>query len=272
MAEHRPFRDGDLCLLFDKRDRRYLIELAAGTTFQFDRGSVAHDSLIGVDEGSTIRSSTNAPLVAVRPGYADYVLSMKRGAAVMYPKDTAAMITWADVGPGMTVVEAGTGSGSLTMAAARAVGPSGSVISVERRDDHSRHAQRLVRALGDRVPDVIEFRVGEVVDVVGRVRPDRVLLDIPEPWDVVPIAAQRLPGGGTFACYLPTVPQVQSVREAITDTGVFFTVDTFEVLMRHWAVDGRSVRPEHRMVGHTGFITVARTRIRMTESANGVPA
>lgn len=259
------FRSGDLCVLHDVRDRRHLVELEDGGTFQFDKGSVDHDDLIGADEGSTIRSSNGSPLVAVRPGYADYVLMMRRGAAVMYPKDTAAMLMWADVGPGMTVVEGGTGSGALAMAAARAVGPTGRVVSVEARDDHHRHARRLVDAFGDGVPGVIEFRIGDVADAIGEERPDRVLLDVPEPWLAVEAAATHLPGGGAFACYLPTVPQVQQVRTAMSDAGVFIAVDTFEVLMRHWAIDGRSVRPEHRMVGHTGFVTVGRKRVRLTE-------
>jgi tRNA (adenine57-N1/adenine58-N1)-methyltransferase len=268
MPHRGPFEAGELCLLEDVRGRRHLVTLDPGRSFQFDKGAVAHDDLIGAEEGITIRSSRDAPLVALRPGYADYILTMKRGAAVMYPKDTAAMITWADVGPGMVVLEAGTGSGALAMAAARAVGPSGRVVTVERRDDHSRHAQKLVTAFGDRIPDVLEFRIGDVADSLAEVAPDRLLLDVPEPWSVVPSAADHLPGGGGFACYLPTVPQVQSVRSALEDAGVFVAVDTFEVLMRHWAVDGRSVRPEHRMVGHTGFVTVARKRVRIRSSAD----
>lgn len=259
----RPFGAGDLCLLHDVRDRRHLIELQPSATFHFDKGTVAHDDLIGAHEGVTIRSSKSSPLVALRPGYADYVLTMRRGAAVMYPKDTAAMLMWADLGPGMTVVEGGTGSGALAMAAARAVGVGGRVVSVERRDDHQRHARRLIDAFAPGVPDVIEFRLGDVADAIADIAPDRVVLDIPEPWSAVPVAADHLPGGAVFACYVPTVPQVQQVRQTLDETGVFLGVDTFEVLMRHWEIDGRSVRPEHRMVGHTGFVTVARRRIRL---------
>lgn len=269
MTSGAPFGAGDLCLLHDVRDRRHLLELEPGASFHYDKGSISHDLLIGLAEGSTVRSSTGSPVVAMRPGYAEYVLTMRRGAAVMYPKDTAAMIVWADVGPGMTVVEGGTGSGALAMAAARAVGSGGRVVSVERRDDHTRHAQRLVAAFGPGVPPVIDFRVGDVVEAIAEERPDRVLLDLPEPWTAVPAAAEHLPGGGTFACYLPTVPQVQTVREELTAAEVFLQPDTFEVLMRHWVIDGRSVRPEHRMVGHTGFITLARKRHRITEAPGG---
>lgn len=271
MGDGRPFRDGELCLLYDSKGRQHLTELGAGRAFHYDRGSLSHDVVIGSLEGSTLRSSNGSPLVAVRPRYADYVLNMKRGAAVMYPKDVAAMIMWADVGPGMTVLEAGTGSGALTMAAARAVGESGAVVTVERRDDHAIHARRLIEALGDSVPPVIEYRSGDVADHLAEIQPDRVLLDVPEPWAVVPVAAEHLAGGAVLACYLPTVPQVQTVREAMDGAGVFFEIDTFEVLMRHWTIDGRSVRPDHRMVGHTGFITVGRTRRRIpTDEAAAV--
>jgi tRNA (adenine57-N1/adenine58-N1)-methyltransferase len=256
------FCDGEVCLLYDRRGRTHLVMLAAGTTFHFDKGTLAHDEIIGSREGATLRSSNDAPLVAMRPRLADYVLKMKRGAAVMYPKDTGAMVMWADIEPGNLVLEAGTGSGALTLALARAVGPDGRVITVERRGDHSKHAQRLIAGFhGGVQPDNVHFRTGDVESVIGELEPDRVILDLPEPWTVVPGAAEQLIGGGVFGCYLPTVPQVQRVREAIDEARSFVEVDTFEVLMRSWAVDGRSVRPDHRMIGHTGFITIARKRL-----------
>ena len=260
-APGAPFVEGEACLLYDRKGRTHLVTLSSGTTFHFDKGTLAHDEIIGAPDGVTLRSSTDSPLVAMRPRLADYVLKMKRGAAVMYPKDSGAVITWADVEPGNLVLEAGTGSGALTMALARAVGPAGKVITVERREDHSTHAQRLIAGFRGQVPDNIEFVVGDVVDVLGDVEPDRIVLDLPEPWVVVPGVADRLVGGGVFACYLPTVPQVQQVRDAIGEARAFVEVDTFEILMRSWAVEGRSVRPDHRMVGHTGFITIARKRL-----------
>ena len=255
-----PFVDGESCLLYDRRGRTHLLSLTSGTTFHFDKGTLAHDTIIGALEGVTLRSSTDAPLVAMRPRLADYVLKMKRGAAVMYPKDSGAVVTWADIEPGNLVLEAGTGSGALTLALSRAVGPEGTVVTVERREDHSTHAQRLMAGFRGHLPDNVEFRVGEVADALDDLEPDRIVLDLPEPWTVVAGAAEHLVGGGVFACYLPTVPQVQQVRDAIGEAKSFVEVDTFEVLMRSWTVDGRSVRPDHRMVGHTGFITVARKR------------
>ncbi len=262
MAGGDPFREGELCLLNDARGRQHLITLRDGDTWQSDRGTVAHSILIGTPEGCTVRTSTGAPVVALRPRLADYVLRMKRGAAVMYPKDTAALIGWADIGPGCTVVEAGTGSGALTLWLLRAVGESGRVVSTDVRRDHAVHARRVVEAFLGEVPENLELRVGPVEDLITSVEPDRIVLDLPEPWHAVAPAADGLAGGGVFASYLPTVPQVQTLREALTDAGVFTEVDTFEVLMRSWTIDGRSVRPDHRMVGHTGFITVARKRLR----------
>jgi tRNA (adenine57-N1/adenine58-N1)-methyltransferase len=197
-------------------------------------------------------------LVVVRPRLADYTLKMSRKATVVYPKDAGAILMWADIGPGQLVLEAGTGSGALTMALARAVAPGGKVVSVERRDDHHQRAVKLIRGFYGEIPEGVDLRVGEVEEMIADVAPDRIVLDVPEPWHSVPLAAEHLSDGGVFCCYLPTVPQCQSVREALNAAGTYLDVMTFEVLMREWSVEGRSVRPEHRMIGHTGFITVAR--------------
>jgi tRNA (adenine57-N1/adenine58-N1)-methyltransferase len=245
-------------LIFDAKGRRYLIELVPGQEFQYHRGVIAHDDIIGAPEGSRHESSMGMRLVVLRPRLADYTLKMSRKATVVYPKDAGAILMWADIGPGQTVLEAGTGSGALTMALARAVAPEGRVVSVERRPDHHERARKLIRGFYGAIPDEIELRVGDVEEVIAEVAPDRIVLDVPEPWHSVPLAAQHLSDGGVFCCYLPTVPQCQTVREALTATGSYLDVMTFEILMREWAVEGRSVRPEHRMIGHTGFITVAR--------------
>jgi tRNA (adenine57-N1/adenine58-N1)-methyltransferase len=258
---NRPFRAGESCLLFDAKRRQHLISLDPDLTFQFDKGVVRHSDIIGAEEGSTLMSSKDSPVLVVRPRLADYVLNMKRGAAVMYPKDVASILVWADIAPGNTVLEAGTGSGALTLALSRAVGEQGTVVSVDVRQDHQVHAKRLIEAFGGDIPDNIEFRDGAVEDHVRTITPDRVILDLPEPWITVPGAASSLVGGGVFACYVPTIPQVQNVRDALDRSRAFFDIDTFEVLMRSWSIDGQSVRPEPRMVGHTGFITTARKRL-----------
>ena len=252
------FAAGDACLLFDNKGRRYLLTLRPGSDFQYHHGMLPHDDIIGSEPGTRFASSKGSPLVALRPRLADYVLTMKRGATVVYPKDAAAMVMWGDVGPGMRVVEAGTGSGALTMALLRAVGDTGHVTSVDTRRDHSDRAARLISTFFGGLPDQLTLVVGEVEEELAIRTPDRVLLDLPEPWHSVPIAAEQMRPGGVFTCYLPTVPQVQEVRDAMAATGRFHDVETFEVLQRGWAVEGRSVRPSHRMQGHTGFITVGR--------------
>lgn len=252
------FRAGDPCLLFDTKGRRYLIELVSGKDFQYHRGQLAHDDIIGTEDGTGLESSLGARLVALRPRLADYALKMARGATVVYPKDTGAILVWADIAPGVTVLEAGTGSGALAMALVRAVGSDGRVVSYERREDHAAKAAKLIRGFFGQIPSTLDLRIGDVEDAVGTVRPDRIVLDVPEPWHTVSPAAEHLAPGGVFCCYLPTVPQVQTVREALREEKVFFDSETFEVLHREWTVEGRSVRPSHRMIGHTGFITVSR--------------
>ena len=260
------FAAREACLLFDSKGRRYLIELIVGAQFHHHQGLLPHDDIIGAEEGATLYSSLGRPLVALRPRLADFALKMPRGAAVVYPKDTGAILVWADIKPGDIVVEAGTGSGALTMALARAVGKEGRVISYEQREDHAELARKRIRGFFGFMPEQIELRVGRVEDGLPVLRPDRIVLDLPEPWHSVPLATQCLAAGGIFCCYLPTVPQVQQVREALAASGSFLDVMSFEVMMREWTVDGRSVRPSHRMIGHTGFITVARKREPAGES------
>lgn len=254
---NQPFRAGDLCLLLDPRGRRYLIEIRPGHTFQYHGGFLRHDSLIGVASGAVVLSSSGGKIAALRPRLADYILKMKRGAQVVYPKDIGPIIHWADIAPGQTVVEAGTGSGALTLALLRAVGTTGKVITVEVRPDHLAHARGTIgRFLGE-LPPNLEIVAGRVEEVLPGLQPDRVILDLPEPWEVVGPAAESFAVGGIFCAYLPTVPQVQALHEALNRSGRFVAVETFEMLIRNWKVAGRAVRPESLMVGHTGFITVA---------------
>ena len=245
-------------MLYDDKGRRYLIDLIPGKDFHYHRGLLAHDEIIGSTDGGVHESSKGARLIALRPRLADYTLKMPRAATVVYPKDVGAILVWADIGPGMTVVEAGTGSGALAMALTRAVGPHGRVVTYERRADHAVKARKLIAGFFGEVPPQLELREGDVENGIAEMEPDRIVLDLPEPWHSVAPAAEHLVSGGVFCSYLPTVPQVQTVRQALDDAGVFFDAMTFEVLHREWAVDGRSVRPSHRMIGHTGFITVAR--------------
>jgi tRNA (adenine57-N1/adenine58-N1)-methyltransferase len=252
-----PFGVGDLCLLLDPRGRRYLIEIKVGRTFQYHGGHLRHEALIGLAPGSVIESSTGGRIAVMRPRLADYILKMPRGAQVVYPKDIGPILHWADIRPGDLVVEAGSGSGALTLALLRAVGEAGRVVSVEVRADHLSHARNTVQRFLGSIPPNLEFVAGRVEEALPGWSPDRVVLDLPEPWSVVGAAAGALAPGGILCAYLPTVPQVQQLHEALDRTGRFTAVETFEMMIRNWKIQGRAVRPESHMVGHTGFITVA---------------
>jgi tRNA (adenine57-N1/adenine58-N1)-methyltransferase len=251
------FRSGDLCLLIDARGRRYLLDLEENAEFQYHAGTLAHGEIIGAPPGSVLRSSAGARLTALRPRLADYILRMPRGPQVVYPKDLGPILLWGDIGPGMTVLEAGTGSGALTMALVRAVGPDGRVVSVERRSEHADHARRVIQRFFGEIPATLDLRVGDVEDLVGEVRPQRLVLDLPEPWNVVAPAVEGLADHGVLTAYLPTVPQVQQLQDELRRSKRFTAVSTFETLHREWVAEGRSVRPSHQMIGHTGFVTVA---------------
>lgn len=253
-----PIAVDETVLLIDNKDRKYLVRLQAGGQFHYHLGIVPHDEMIGREAGMRVTSTGGGSLLVLRPRLADFVLKMPRGATVVYPKDMGPIAIYADIAPGMTVLEAGTGSGALTLALLRFVGPAGRVVSVERREDHAAHARKtIVRWLGE-VPPNVDLRIGEVEEAIEDLRPERIVLDLPEPWHAVPVAAEHQPGGGVLCAYLPTVPQIQTLTQAMRDSNRFAQIEVFETLFRTWTVEGRSVRPDHRMVGHTGFLVVAR--------------
>jgi tRNA (adenine57-N1/adenine58-N1)-methyltransferase len=214
--------------------------------------------LIGREDGTWVESSTGSALLLLRPRLADFILKMKRSAQVVYPKDLGPILVYADIAPGMTVLEAGTGSGALALGLSRAVGPTGRVISVELRDDHAAHARKAVERWYGTVPDNLDLRVGDVAEEVADTRPERIVLDLPEPWKPLEAAAEHQPGGGVFCAYLPTVPQIQTLVEAARESRAFAEIEVKEFLVRDWNVSGRSVRPEHAMIGHTGFLVFMR--------------
>jgi tRNA (adenine57-N1/adenine58-N1)-methyltransferase catalytic subunit len=253
-----PFEPGERVLMIDARGRRYLVRLEAGATFHFHGGGVPHDLILGSEEGTVVHSATGAALVCLRPRLSDFVLKMPRGAQVVYPKDLAAILMYADVHPGARVLEAGTGSGALTIALARTTGPEGAVVSYEMRPEFQEKAERNVEAFFGKVPDWVSLREGDLTEVTATGETfDRVVLDMPEPWGVLDAVGTVLRRGGIACGYLPTTGQVQTLVLALQARG-YQQVETFEVLVRSWHVTDRSVRPDHRMVGHTGFITVGR--------------
>ena len=253
--------NGERIHLVDQKGRHYALTLKAGEIYQFSGQTIAHDALIGRLDATMVTLSRGKKMLAIRPTLGDYVLKMPRGAQVLYPKDLALIPMWADVYPGARVFEAGTGSGALTMALLRAVGLRGLVVSYDVRDDFARTALLNIERYMGPVPNLVSLRKNayEGIELLDDGIPfDRVVLDLPEPWQVIPHAASALRSGGIYVSFVPTVPQVMQTVEALERTAVFAMVETFETLLRTWSVQGRSVRPDHRMVAHSGFLTVAR--------------
>jgi tRNA (adenine57-N1/adenine58-N1)-methyltransferase catalytic subunit len=253
--------NGERIHLVDVKGRHYALTLKAGDVYQLSGHKITHDDLIGKLDGSVVTLSGGRSMLAVRPTFGEYVLKMPRGAQVLYPKDLALIPMWADIYPGARVFEAGTGSGALTMALLRAVGPRGVVVSYEAREDFARTAAQNIERYMGAAPNLLAFRNNayEGIQLLeDGVLFDRLVLDLPEPWQVVPHAARVLRSGGMYLSFVPTVPQVQQTVAALQGAAVFAMIETFETLLRTWSIQGRSVRPDHRMVAHSGFITVAR--------------
>ncbi len=247
------FAPGDKVLLIDAKSRRYLVTLKDGGQFHTHAGVTPHELIIGQPDGSTVRSPSGARYLALRPTLADFVLSMPRGAQVIYPKDLGPLLILADVVPGARILEAGVGSGALSMTLLRA---GADVVGYELREDFAAKARANVASfLGEGQRYRVEIRdVYEGIDETGL---DRILLDLPEPWRVVKHAVTAMRPGGILVSYLPSIVQVSQLRDAL-DAASFVLAETVEVLQRSWHVEGQAVRPDHRMVAHTGFLTAAR--------------
>ncbi len=251
------FNEGDQALIIDRRGRRYLVELKAAKNDHNHLGTFLHDDIIGKSEGIRVQTSKGHMLIVVKPGMADFIRIMPRIATVVYPKDIGPIITYGDIFPGARVLEAGTGSGALTIALARAVGERGEIFTYDLRKDMTKRARENLTAMVPEHPQVT-FKNGDVSEGFDETELDRIVLDMPEPWTVVPHAVDALVPGGMMLCFLPTVLQVHELVMALEEANTFGMIETTEILMRTWAVRGRSVRPDHRMIGHTGFITTAR--------------
>jgi tRNA (adenine57-N1/adenine58-N1)-methyltransferase len=264
-ADHGPrvLAAGERILLIDAKARRYLLTLAAGAQFHTHAGIVDHDDIIGRTEGVSVAGSTGRFFLVVRPTLADVVLKMPRGAQVIYPKDLGAILLAADIGPGMKVLEAGVGSGALSMALLRA---GADVVGYEVRPDFANGARNNVAAWSGPAP-AYRVEVRDVYEGIDEVDLDRIVLDLPEPWQVLAHAEKALRPGGILLAYLPTINQVATLR-ATMSRSAFGLAETSEILRRTWHVEERSVRPDHRMVGHTGFLTTARP---LVPTDDGVP-
>ncbi|EYT63881.1 SAM-dependent methlyltransferase [Dietzia sp. UCD-THP] len=261
MQRSGPFVVGDRVQLTDTKGRKYTVVLVEGAEFFTHHGAVRHDDLIGTPEGSIVRSSGDADYLALRPLLTDYVLSMPRGAQVIYPKDAAQIVHEGDVFPGARVLEAGAGSGALTCSLLRAVGPGGRVLSYEIREDHAEHAERNVRTFYGEHPENWDLRVADLaetsVEALGG-QVDRVVLDMLAPWDCLPTVREVLVPGGVLVVYVATTTQMSDVVEALRRQECWTEPRAWESINRGWHVVGLAVRPEHRIQGHTAFLVTAR--------------
>ena len=256
-----PLRYGERVQVTDTKGRKNTFVLDPRGYFQSQRGSFYHRDVVGLDEGTVLTTDTGHELLLLRPLLADYVLSMPRGAQVVYAKDAGQVVAMGDIFPGARVLEAGVGSGALTMSLLDAVGPEGHLVSVERREDFAAIAASNVDAWFGGHHPAWELRTGEFALVAARVEPgsiDRVVLDMLAPWENVPASARALVPGGVFLAYVATVTQLSRTVEALRHSGLFTEPESWESLVRTWNVDGLAVRPDHRMVAHTGFLVTAR--------------
>lgn len=259
MSATGPFEVGDRVQLTDAKGRHYTMLLRAGAEFHTHRGAIAHDAVIGLPEGSVVKSANGDPFLVLRPLLVDYVMSMPRGAQLIYPKDSAQIVLEGDIFPGARVLEAGAGSGAMTCSLLRAVGPDGRVISYEVRADHAEHARRNVETYFGCAPANWQLIIGDVADAdLSASCIDRAVLDMLAPWDVLGTVSRVLVAGGVLIVYLATVTQLSKTVEVLRDQQCWTEPRAWETLQRGWNVVGLAVRPQHNMRGHTGFLVSAR--------------
>ncbi len=248
--------EGEWVILWEGK-RRHLVQLEKDGTFHYNKGYISHNQIIGQEEGTIVKSSQGGNLLVLRPTYSDFVLEMPRGAQIIYPKDIGIILVWADIYPGARVLEAGIGSGALTIALLQAVGETGTVISYEVREDFAERALNNIENFLGRKDNHI-LRLKDIYEGIEDENLDRIILDLPEPWRVIEHTEKALRPGGIFLSYTPTIIQAQKTVEALQTFNSFTFIEVIEVLLRPWQIEGFSVRPFHRMVAHTAFLTIAR--------------
>jgi tRNA (adenine57-N1/adenine58-N1)-methyltransferase len=257
-ANRERFVAGDRVQLTDQKGKIYSITITPGKEWHTHKGWIVHDDLIGLPEGSVVSTSAGLKFTAFIPLLTDYVLSMPRGATIVYPKDAALIVGFADIFPGARVLEAGVGSGALTLSLLRAVGPTGSVHSVERREEFAANATSNIENYFGGRPANWSLAIGSVQEQEFDHEFDRVILDMLAPWECVEMAAKVLRPGGVFMAYVATTTQLSATAEALKDDGHFTEPESFESMVRGWHHEGLAVRPQQRMIGHTGFLIFSR--------------
>ena len=254
----RNFQYGDRVQLTDAKGKLYSITLTAGAEWHTHKGMLKHDELVGIPEGSIVVTNGELKFQAFRPLLADYVLSMPRGATIIYPKDAAMILGIADIKPGVRVLEAGVGSGALSISILRAIGENGFLHSVEIRDDFAKISEKNVSSYFGEKPVNWKLSIGALQEQELENSYDRVLLDMLAPWECMDVASNALVPGGVFMSYVATTTQLSRIAEAIKDSGNFTEPESSETIVRGWHHEGLAVRPQHRMIGHTGFLVFAR--------------
>ncbi|WP_286928842.1 MULTISPECIES: tRNA (adenine-N1)-methyltransferase [Aeromicrobium] len=253
-----PFVEGEWIRLSDPKGRKHNIQLVAGKEFSTKKGQVRHDDIIGRPEGIVVETSLEFPYQVFRPLLFEYVVSMPRGAAIIYPKDAAQILVQADIFPGARVIEAGAGSGSLTSYLLRAIGPEGHLESHELREDFAEKARANVEQALHGVPDTWTLTVGDLRDAADGPEVDRIILDMVDPWTCIPLALERLVPGGIVCGYVATTTQLSRFVETLRESAGFTEPHAWETLVRDWHLEGLAVRPNHKMNGHTAFLVTAR--------------
>jgi len=281
-SDRALFHYGDRVQLTDAKGKLHTITLKEAGDWHTDKGWLIHDQIVGLPEGSVVETTAGLKFLAFRPLLADYVLSMPRGATIVYPKDAAMIVGVADIAPGLRVLEAGVGSGALTISLLRAVGKDGIVDSFERRDDFADIATKNVSDYFRGKPENWSLTVGSLQDAVDRSkRYDRIVLDMLAPWECVQMATEILEPGGVLLAYVATTTQLSEMAETIKNSACFTEPESTETIVRGWHHEGLAVRPQHRMIGHTGFLIMARRlapgitaplrRRRPSKGAYGLP-
>ena len=252
-----PLRAGEDIILVDPKGEEHLITLAPGKPIGTHRGNILHDDIIGKPDGSRVWTARGTEYFVFRPTFNQYILNLKRHAQIIYPKDIGPILLWGDIFPGATVVEAGIGWGALSIKLLEAIGPSGRLISYEVREDFAESGKKTVTRFLGECPN-LEIKLGDIYLGIEEKDVDRIVLDLPEPWHVVPHAREALVPGGILLSYLPSTLQVKQMVDAIAGEGAFTVPDVFEVILRPWHVKGQSVRPVQWMFSHSAFIIVCR--------------
>ena len=262
-----PFLENEPVVFLDRKDREYLARLDRSRPIAIRGGKIFIEDIIGHEEGSVVRSSVNEPFLVFRPSLSQLIPHLPRNAQVIYPKDLGPILIWADLFPGSRVVEAGVGAGALSMTLLRAIAGEGHLYSYEIRQDFAAMAEKNVAKYFGAAPNWT-LKIGDISTELHESNIDRIILDLPEPWQVIESAWKALRPGGILLCYLPTVLQIKSLVDALRDDQRFGCIETMETLMRFWHIKGMSARPQHRMVAHTGFLTCAR---RLADGQKDIP-